>query len=179
MIWFLSGGAKNGKSTLAQQLAKSCGGGGPLYYLATMIPHDREDDARIETHVRARAGWGFTTVECGADILSALRTADPSGSFLLDSVTALLSNEMFPASGAPDAAAPGRVAAELELLARSVRSIVLVSDYLYADAERYGEWTERYRAGLALADRRLAALADGAAELCCGCAWWYKGGFSE
>ena len=47
---FISGGAKNGKSTYAQTLAydmakeQKC----PLYYVATMIPHDDEDRARIE-----------------------------------------------------------------------------------------------------------------------------------
>jgi adenosylcobinamide kinase/adenosylcobinamide-phosphate guanylyltransferase len=176
MIWFLSGGAKNGKSALAQTLVKACENEGPLYYIATMIPRDREDEARIAKHVEARAGWGFQTLECGTNILSALEKADKNGSFLLDSVTALLSNEMFHADGTMDEKAPGRVAGELETLAKSVRNIVFVSDFLYADAGKYDPWTERYREGLALADRRLAALADGAAELCAGCVYWYKGG---
>ena len=52
MTVFLSGGAKNGKSTLAQHLAKALAAGGPLYYVATMIPHDREDHACIARHLR-------------------------------------------------------------------------------------------------------------------------------
>ena len=98
MSVFISGGCKNGKSFYAQRIAKAAGT--PLYYIATMIPRDREDDARIARHRQERAGWGFETLECGADILSCLDRADPAGAFLLDSVTALLSNEMFTDTGA-------------------------------------------------------------------------------
>ena len=68
----ISGGAKNGKSYYAQRIAQqmaedSCAqateNGGrkmaadrgelrrPLYYIATMIPHDEEDHARIRRHI--------------------------------------------------------------------------------------------------------------------------------
>ena len=57
------GGGKSGKSTAAQRLAASLAGGGPLYYWATMTPHDGEDEARIQRHRDDRAGMGFTTVE--------------------------------------------------------------------------------------------------------------------
>ena len=65
MTVFLSGGCKNGKSTLAEQIAVHLSRPGRLYYLATMIPHDEEDRARIARHVESRAGLGFQTVECG------------------------------------------------------------------------------------------------------------------
>ena len=77
MNYFLSGGAKNGKSSLAQRIV--CAHPGPRYYLATMIPHDDEDLLRIRRHIDDRAGLGFTTVECGTDVLSALGRMDPGG----------------------------------------------------------------------------------------------------
>ena len=43
MTVFLSGGCKNGKSTLAEQIAVHLSRPEHLYYLATMIPHDEED----------------------------------------------------------------------------------------------------------------------------------------
>ena len=150
---------------------------GPIYYLATMIPRDREDETRIKKHVADRAGWGFETVECGTHILSALDRADPRGFFLVDSVTALLSNEMFRPDGTMDETAPARVERELAGFAARVGGAVFVSDYLYSDAADYDAWTEAYRAGLARADHRLAALADAAAEVCAGTALWYKGGW--
>ena len=57
------GGGKSGKSTAAQKLAAALADGGPLYYWATMTPHDGEDEERIQRHRDDRAGMGFTTVE--------------------------------------------------------------------------------------------------------------------
>ena len=177
MSTFISGGCKNGKSFYAQQIARAAGS--PLYYIATMIPHDNEDQARIRRHRDERAGWGFETLECGSDILSCLDRADANGSFLLDSVTALLSNEMFRADGTLDADAPERLERELLAFSRQMRCCVFVSDYIYADGGQYDAWTEAYRRGLARLDRALAAGCENAAELCCAQTYWYKGGFDR
>ena len=174
MTIFLSGGCKNGKSTLAERCAVTLAGGGPLYYIATMIPHDEEDHARIRRHVESRAGAGFETVEQGLNLLEVLEKADPRGTFLLDSVTALLSNEMFPGPEF-DPEAGIRLAGELEIFARSVKNAVFVSDYLYADSGCYDSWTETYRRGLALCDRRLAACCDAVGEVFSGHHLMYKG----
>ena len=172
MSTFISGGAKNGKSFYAQRIAKA--GGAPLYYIATMIPHDAEDDARIRRHRAERAGWGFETLECGVNILRCLDGADARGSFLLDSVTALLSNEMF----APDGIhtdAHLRVADELEAFVRRAPNAVLVSDYIYSDARRYDPLTEAYRRALAHIDARLARCCDNVLEIVCGQVIVHKG----
>ena len=162
MSTFISGGCKNGKSFYAQRIAKESGT--PLYYIATMIPHDSEDDARIIRHQQERDGWGFETLECGSDILSCLDHANPSGSFLLDSVTALLSNEMFaPDRFHPEAAE--KIAKELCEFVRRAPNTVLVSDFIYSDATIYDEWTEAYRRGLAHIDRELAKICDSVIEV--------------
>ena len=122
MTVFLSGGCKNGKSTLAEQIAVHLSRPEHLYYLATMIPHDEEDRLRIARHVQSRAGLGFQTVECGLGLAKALEKADPAGSYLLDSVTALLSNEMFRPDGSVDLSAPERVAGELTTLCRRLNT---------------------------------------------------------
>lgn len=93
---FISGGAKNGKTTLGQDLAVYLAAGEKHYYVATMISADAEDDDRIRRHIADRAGLDFETIECPRHILSCLDTADRNGVFLLDSVTALLQNEIFP-----------------------------------------------------------------------------------
>ena len=174
MIIFLSGGCKNGKTSYAERLAVQLAGGGPLYYAATMIPHDEEDQARIRRHRAERAGLGFTTVEQGVHI-DRCAEGRSGGTFLLDSVTALLSNEMFPWPGDPDPDCAPRVADELTRFARSVRHAVFVSDFLYADAETYDPLTETYRRGLALLDRTLAALADTVIEVSAGNLILHKG----
>ena len=110
----------------------------------------------------------------GRDILSCLDAADPGGSFLLDSVTALLSNEMF----APDgirADAHIRLAQDLCAFVRRAPNTVLVSDYIYSDAMLYDGLTEAYRAGLAYVDRALAACCDNVLEAVCGRIIVHKG----
>jgi len=172
MSTFISGGCKNGKSFYAQRIAKASDS--PLYYIATMIPHDDEDDARILRHRDERDGWGFETLECGTDILSCLERADSRGSFLLDSVTALLSNEMFDAQGFHPGAAE-KIADELCEFVRRAPNTVLVSDYIYSDAAFYDDWTEAYRRGLAAIDRRLAQICENVIEVVNGQIICYKG----
>ncbi len=174
MKMLFSGGCKNGKSTTAENCACALAGDRPLYYLATMIPHDQEDKDRIARHVASRAGKGFVTVECGLHILDALEGLDPSGSFLLDAVTSLLNNEMF-RDGEVDFAAGERVARELCELAEKVGSIVFVSDYIYSDAVHYDDFTENYRQALAHCDRELAKICDTVVEINWGIPILYKG----
>ena len=174
MKMLFSGGCKNGKSTLAEDCARALAGDRPLYYLATMIPHDEEDRARIRRHVASRDGKGFVTIECGRHISDALEGVDPSGSFLLDAVTSLLNNEMFH-DGIVDFEAGERVAQELCELADKVGSIVFVSDYIYGDAEHYDDFTESYRKALAHCDKALAKVCDTVVEINLGIPILYKG----
>lgn len=173
MSVYISGGCKNGKSTHAQHIAKALGA--PLYYVATMIPHDDEDRARIKRHVNDRAGWGFTTLECGNDILRCLSEADVRGAFLIDSVTALLSNEMFRKDGTVDLDAPARIADALVEFIRRAPHTVLVSDYIFSDAAIYPELVEGYRRGLADIDRRMARTCDAVIEVVSGIKLFHKG----
>lgn len=177
MIVFITGGAKNGKSSLAQNLAVKLAGGGKRYYIATMIPSDQEDRDRIRRHIADRDGMGFETVEQGRDIAKVLTKADPNGSFLLDSVTALLLNELFPdpTSCEMDQDAADRCQKGLRTLCDRVSNLVLVSDYIYSDAARYDEVTEKYRRGLAKLDRYLASRADTVIEVSAGNLIFHKG----
>ena len=130
MIIFISGGAKNGKSSLAQELALTLARGGKHYYVATMIPVDQEDRDRIRRHVADRAGLGFETLERGRNLCACLEGADRSGSFLLDSTTALLMNELFDPQRnyEMDPEAPARCREEVLRFVGSVANVVVVSD---------------------------------------------------
>ena len=177
MIVFITGGAKNGKSSLAQDLAVKLSNGGRHYYIATMIPSDEEDRERIRKHVADRDGMGFETVECGRNILSCLNSVEKNASFLLDSATALLMNELFPdpMSCEMDVRAAQRCGEDLAAFAQSVSNIVIVSDYIYSDAARYDEVTEVYRKCLADIDRKLAAISDTVLEIVAGNIVVHKG----
>lgn len=175
MILFLTGGAKNGKSSLAQDLTVKLSRG-KHYYIATMIPVDEEDRLRIRRHITDRDGMGFETIEQGRDILGVLEKASPNAAFLLDSATALLMNELFDPTDyhlLPDAGE--KCAQELVRLAKSVENIVIVSDYIYSDAYRYDEVTETYRKSLAHIDREICRIADCVVELSAGNCIVHKG----
>ena len=169
---FISGGCKNGKSYHAQELARDMAReqNVPLYYIATMIPTDEEDQERIRRHIADRDGWGFETLEQGLDLPGCLDKpgVNPRGAFLMDSVTALLSNEMFRPDGTYDADAGERVARDLVEFARRTGNTVFVSDYIYSDARDFDEMTENYRRSLAACDRAVAAVCDKVIEVCFG-----------
>ena len=210
----VSGGAKNGKSMFAQKTARQMAEEAakemteerslPLYYIATMIPHDAEDEARIARHRREREGWGFRTIECGMGLgklladsagdsgaaaggtIGTATCSDSSvaacgvsgsaaggtihlgGVFLLDSVTALLSNEMFASDGTADPDAPERVARDCVAFAQRTGNTIFVSDYIYGDGVGYDKLTEDYRHGLAMIDRALARVCDRVVEVSAG-----------
>ena len=177
MTVFISGGAKNGKSTLAQDLAVELAAGGKHYYVATMISTGAEDDERIRRHIADRDGMGFETVECFTDIMDCLKTADADAVFLVDSVTALVQNAMFPVERnyEMDTDAAIHCGESLVKFARTVRHAVFVSDYIYSDAERYTESTQAYRKCLADADRKLAKCCDVVIEVTAGIPIIHKG----
>lgn len=185
---FISGGCKNGKSmyaqNLAQEMAKECEVN--LYYLATMKPVDDEDLARIARHLTERDGCGFMTIEQSTQICECLNKSiygeksqapqpvDHKGVFLLDSVTALLSNEMFNSDGTVDFEAPVRVAEQLKEFAEVTGNTVFISDYIYSDAMKYDELTEAYRKGLAWIDRTLASVCHQVIEVNYGQLFFYQ-----
>lgn len=141
MTVFISGGAKCGKSSLAQDLSVVLSKGGKRYYVATMIPSGAEDYDRIRRHIADRDGLGFETVECFKNIMS---VADTDGTYLVDSVTSLIQNSLFPVEKNYEMDLDGAncCADELIQFAGTVRHAVFVSDYIYSDAERYSESTD-------------------------------------
>lgn len=180
---FISGGCKNGKSYLAQKEAAKLAEDGALYYIATMIPHDEEDRARIRRHLLEREGWGFETVEQGKSITEILTRPDIdlSGTFLLDSMTAVMENEMYPVTLknrdeivflGEDADAPERVKKDFIAFARGVEkaggNVVFVSDGIYGDMGEYSQATEAYRKALAAADMAVATMCDRVIEVAYG-----------
>ena len=96
---------------------------------------------------------------------------------MVDSVTALLLNEMYPENHAGDAdpAAAQRCVEGLLQIVREAKNAVFVSDYIYSDAVKYDAFTEKYRADLASIDRALAAACDTVLELCAGTVTVHKG----
>ena len=175
MTIFITGGCKNGKSTFALRQALRLAGGGPRCYVATMLPCDAHERECVRIHRAAREGMDFQTVEQGRNLSAILADADPQATYLIDSVTALLSNEMFPPDAAADTEAAARVEKELVRVLGAVRHCVVVSDYIYGDGGCYSELSEAFRRGLARLDCRLAAHCDCVVEICAGVPTVHKG----
>lgn len=89
---FITGGARSGKTALAEKLALRLGRN-PAY-LATAETRDDEMAARVEAHRAARAGR-FETIEETLDLAGALKRAETEHDIVLvDCLTLWLSNLM-------------------------------------------------------------------------------------
>uniref|UniRef100_A0A831UC27 Adenosylcobinamide kinase n=1 Tax=Geobacter metallireducens TaxID=28232 RepID=A0A831UC27_GEOME len=89
-VIFITGGARSGKSRLAERIAD--GFGAPLGYLATGAAGDGEMAERIARH-RQRRGDAWTTIEEPLELAGALRENDGRfGAVLVDCVTLWLTN---------------------------------------------------------------------------------------
>lgn len=87
----VTGGARSGKSALAERLVRDLGGD-PVY-IATAEAGDAEMAERIAAH-RARRGDGWRTVEAPLDLAGALAETDGAGPRLVDCLTLWLGNLM-------------------------------------------------------------------------------------
>lgn len=181
MIVLITGGCKNGKSNRAQDLAVSFSQKqkGKLYYVATMISTGVEDDERIKKHVENRKDLGFDTIELKyriEDLAEVIRKDENPPAFLVDSLTALLANEMFRTDAKGnfyvDHDAAGRVQKGLGILIdecqKSGASIVFVSDGIYSDSIIYGDETIEYQRGLAQLEQLISKRADEVMEMTAG-----------
>ncbi len=91
-ITLVLGGARSGKSTLAESLA---GGHNQRVYIATAERVDAEMAQRIETHRRQR-GADWRTVEAPLELAAAIRQEEAPGVCLLvDCLTVWLGNLMY------------------------------------------------------------------------------------
>jgi adenosylcobinamide kinase/adenosylcobinamide-phosphate guanylyltransferase len=144
------GGARSGKSALAERLASTLGGERVLY-VATAIPGDDEDlQRRVRLHRERRpAAWG--TLEIG-EIDEVLDAATRWDAVLLDSLTLWVSvrGEEVLAEFDPFLAGAGALAV----------SFVLVSDEVGLGVVPESEAGRKFRDVLGLVNQRAAAAAE-------------------
>lgn len=115
------GGARSGKSALAEGLARSTGR--PRTYVATARAFDAEMTERIAQH-RADRGEGWETVEAPLDLPAAIRASgDAERVLLVDCLTLWLSNLMLAARDVEAASAALEAA-----LDESAATILMVSN---------------------------------------------------
>jgi len=133
------GGARSGKSRLAEQLADSCGL--LVTYIATSQPLDGEMNERVQLHRQRRpAHWGL--IEEPVQLAAVLRAEAAEGRCLLvDCLTLWLTNLLMLDD-------PERLAAErdalLECLPGLPGTLILVSNESGLGVVPMGELTRRY-----------------------------------
>jgi adenosylcobinamide kinase/adenosylcobinamide-phosphate guanylyltransferase len=191
MIVFVSGGARSGKSGVAERLAIQLsrtghGQGGALYYLATARAGDAEMVQRIQRHRRQR-GDGWITVEAPLALASTLAGIPHGSSVLLDCLTLWASQWLFqPATGSlawcediqPGSQLEARGLAELDAALDCARrrrlSLVVVSNDLNEDLLPQQPLVWRYLAFLQRLHCRLASEAERVVEVVAGVAIDWK-----
>lgn len=172
MMALVYGGSGSGKSEFAENLLSASGNGeGPLLYIATMFPGDREARARIERHRANRAHRGFATMEVYTGLG---RVAIPRGaSVLLECLGNLMANEMFSPAGAGRSAEQA-VLDGLDHVARQAGRVIVVANDVFSDGEEYPPETEEYRRALAAATAAVAGRSCMVVETVCGIPLWHK-----
>ncbi len=163
----ITGGARSGKSSFAQQMAFDSGKS--VLFVATAQAGDDEMKRRIEAHRRARPpGWRTleASVHVGAGVLSCI---DGSQLVLLDCVTLLVSNaiaEFLSPDGneIDEARAEEAVTGEIDELVRCIRQVgsdfIIVTNEVGLGLVPDNKLGRVYRDLLGKANQALARIAD-------------------
>lgn len=155
-VIFITGGARSGKSRLAERIAD--GFGAPLGYLATGTAGDGEMAARIARH-RQRRGDAWTTIEEPLDLAGVLRENDGRFSaVLVDCVTLWLTN-LFLACDDP-ARCLDRVKELTELFPHLTTPVILVSNEVGMGIVPENRLARQFRDLAGEANELIAAAAD-------------------
>jgi adenosyl cobinamide kinase/adenosyl cobinamide phosphate guanylyltransferase len=149
VIVLVLGGARSGKSAVAEERAGSLGAGAGVTYLATAVAGSDDDlDARIGEH-RARRPPSWTTVEVGPDLAGALRQS--AGVTLVDGLGSWLAGSPAMAVDVDDLCSA---------LGERAGDTVVVSDEVGLGVHPSSESGRRFRDALGLVNQAVAARAD-------------------
>lgn len=148
----VTGGARSGKSGLAERLALALGPR-PVY-IATAEARDAEMADRIAAH-RARRGDGWPTREVPLDLPAALDESDGGPPRLVDCLTLWLSNLLL---AGRDWRAEGEALAAT--LARQRAPVILVTNEVGSGIVPENPLARRYRDAAGWLNQRIAAGAD-------------------
>ncbi|MGD0379844.1 MAG: bifunctional adenosylcobinamide kinase/adenosylcobinamide-phosphate guanylyltransferase [Acidimicrobiales bacterium] len=156
MITLVLGGARSGKSVVAERLIAQLAP--PVTYVATLEVHDDADLAeRVERHRRRRPP-SWATVQCGAALPEVLRTT--VGSVLVDSLGPWV-------SALPGMRADG--AALCSALTERDGDTVVVSEEVGLSVHPSTEPGRRFRDALGTLNQAVAAHADEIILVVAGC----------
>mgnify|MGYP003149884577 CR=1 FL=1 len=176
MIVFVSGGARSGKSQVAEQCVLQAANGNPCFYVATASVYDDEMADRVARHQaertapQAEAQW--VTLEAPLAIDKAMAQVPNGQAVLLDCLTLWVSQVMF---NEDDESEPLSTTEGFSLLVRCLQdarardiTLVIVSNDLNEAPLPNAYETLRYVELLQMLHRWLAAEADSVIEVVAG-----------
>lgn len=177
-LTLILGGARSGKSTYAEQLARDIGGNSVLY-LATAEGGDDEMRERIVRHQNQRP-ISWRTLELSQGVGKHLQLErPPERVVLLDCLTLLVSNVLLADEATPPALAEAHVAEEVsDLLACTQQMhahLLVVSNEVGMGLVPPYPLGRTYRDALGRANQRLAQAADRVIFLVAGIPMTIKG----
>lgn len=158
---FITGGARSGKSTFAEQIASKFGA--PLGYLATAQTLDGEMDERVRRH-QERRGSEWSTTEEPIHLSQALARSDGQyRAILVDCVTLWLSNLLFKYEDTGEDCEE-RIDEDLQRLKNTlhgmVTPVILVSNEVGMGIVPDNALARKFRDIAGRANQLLAAMAD-------------------
>lgn len=154
MLTVITGGARSGKSTHAVELGMRHPG--PVVFVATAPPLDRDMEARITRHRAERPGW--PTVEEPHDFTSTIEDAPADAMLIVDCITLWVSNLMW--RGDSDADVERRARQLAERLTRISAHVVLVTNEVGLGIHPETELGRRYRDLLGRVNQILVSASD-------------------
>ncbi|QNI03338.1 bifunctional adenosylcobinamide kinase/adenosylcobinamide-phosphate guanylyltransferase [Halomonas sp. SH5A2] len=172
MIVFVSGGARSGKSDIAEQRVLDAAARSPCYYLATADVYDDEMAARVARHRQSR-GAQWLTLEAPLAIDQAIANVPEGGAVLLDCLTLWASQVLYASELGEDEGLALLANTLADTRARNVH-LVIVSNDINETLPPIDAETWRYLEFLQRAHRWLAAEADSVLEVVAGCAIEWK-----
>lgn len=159
MTMLLTGGSGCGKSAFAERVVATLPKENRVY-IATMCVCDEESRQRVARHMERRSGMGFCTVEQQKCLsMASIRAGSVA---LLEDLPNLLANEMFWGGD------PQRILPDLHALAEKCSHLVIVTNDVFSDGEKYAESTQEYMRLLAEINCAVAEMADCVAEVVYG-----------
>jgi len=148
----ITGGARSGKSTLAERMTLSLGT--PAVYIATAEALDGEMADRIARH-RARRGPEWQTQAAPLDLVDALQDSDGQAPRLVDCLTLWLSNLMFAERDWEE-----ETQALVRCLARQTSPVIFVTNEVGAGIVPDNALARAFRDAAGLMNQQIATACD-------------------
>lgn len=152
MIILVTGGARSGKSAIAE--ARCLALGRPASYIATSEIFDDEMRARIDLH-RARRGEDWRDYHAPLDLAGALRTSEGQGPRLVDCLTMWLNNVIY-----HGADLPSQTEALIRALQGARSPVVMVTNEIGMGIVPDNAAARAFRDAQGALNQTIAALAD-------------------